>query len=114
MRGVPNTFFKTTRLVIFNLDTNEFRRRELYQCFEQQRLYMFKLSSKGHDLGYSSEIEAVLKLGKLKASDIPSKSTVNDWNIMSLVMAQNQLREELPSQCNLGLLSDETSKSGSK
>ena len=60
-------------------------------------------------------IEAVSKLGGLKASDIPSKSTINDWNlIMRLIMAQTQLAEELPSQSYLGLLSDEPSKSGHK
>ena len=30
-------------------------------------------------------IEAVLKLGGLKASDIPSKSTINYWNLMRLI-----------------------------
>eukprot|EP00057_Strongylocentrotus_purpuratus_P007736 XP_011662210.1 PREDICTED: uncharacterized protein LOC105437383 [Strongylocentrotus purpuratus] len=59
-------------------------------------------------------IESVLKLGGLKASNIPSKSTVTDWNIMRLIIAQNQLAEELPSQSSLGLLSDETSKFGQK
>ena len=49
-----------------------------------------------------------------KASDLPSKSTVNDWNIMRLVMAQQQLSEELPQKENMGLLSGQTSKSGQK
>ena len=59
-------------------------------------------------------INAVLKLGKLQASDVPSNSTINQWNIMRMIMAQKQLVEELPSQSGMGLLSDETSKFGQK
>ena len=33
-------------------------------------------------------IECVLKMAGKKASDLPSKSTVNDWNIMRLLLSQ--------------------------
>ena len=59
-------------------------------------------------------IQTVLKLASLKASDIPSRSTINNWNIMRLILSQKQLAEELPDQSTLGLLSDETSKFGRK
>ena len=62
----------------------------------------------------SAVISAVMKLACRKASDLPSKSTVNDWNVMRLILAQKQIGEILPSQSNLGLLSDETSKFGKK
>ena len=55
-------------------------------------------------------IECVLKMAGKKASDLPSKSTVNDWNIMRLLLSQQQLPEELPNKKNMALLSDETSK----
>ena len=58
-------------------------------------------------------IESVLKLAG-KTTEVPSKSSINDWNIMRLILAQRQLAEEVPQKSNLGLLSDETSKFGRK
>ena len=51
----------------------------------------------------ASVIECVLKLGGKTASDLPTKSTVNDWNIMRLIMSQQQLAEELPQKESMGL-----------
>ena len=59
-------------------------------------------------------INAVMSLAGRKASDMPCKSTVIDWNIMRLIIAQRQIAEEVPSKKHLGLLSDETSKFGRK
>ena len=62
----------------------------------------------------ASVITSVLKLAHVTPSHVPVKSTVIDWNIMRLVLGQQQLAEELPQREYLGLLSDETSKFGNK
>ena len=59
-------------------------------------------------------LESVLKMAGKKASKLPSRSTVNDWNIMRFIMAQQQLSEKLPQKENMALLSEETSKFGEK
>ena len=59
-------------------------------------------------------IRTVAELTGKTINDVPSKATINDWNIMRLTLAQKQLGEELPNKSNLGLLSDETSKFGNK
>ena len=58
-------------------------------------------------------IESVLKMAGKKASDFPSKSTVNDWNIMRLIMARTAIRRTAQKDY-MGLLSDEMSKFGQK
>ena len=62
----------------------------------------------------SRVIEDVLKLAGLVARDLPCISTIQDWNIMRLLVSQQQLGEVLPQEQHLGLLSDETSKFGQK
>ena len=62
----------------------------------------------------SCVIEDVLKLAGLVARDLPCISTIQDWNIMRLLVSQQQLGEVLPQEQHLGLPSDETSKFGQK
>ncbi|XP_060574411.1 uncharacterized protein LOC132732081 [Ruditapes philippinarum] len=59
-------------------------------------------------------IRDVLKLAKMDASHLPSKSTCNNMNIQRLHLAQQQIAEDLPAKMNTCLLSDETSKFGQK
>ena len=59
-------------------------------------------------------IETVLKLVGKAASDLPSKSTIKEWNVMRLCISQKQLGTEMLKTSHLGLLSDETSKFGKK
>ena len=58
----------------------------------------------------SSVIESVLELADRKPSDLPTKSTINEWNIIRLCLSQRQIAEEIPKTKSLGLLSDEISK----
>ena len=70
-----------------------------------------------HNVSYSNSppvINAVLRLGKLQAKELPSKTTIHRWNLQRLLMAQKKLCEELPAQRNMGFLSNETSKYGQK
>ena len=62
----------------------------------------------------SRVIADVLKLAGLVALDLPCISTIQDWNIMRLLVSQKQLGDVLPQEQHLGLLSDETSKFGQK
>ena len=62
----------------------------------------------------SNVIGAVLKLAGNKAEDLPSNSTVTDWNITRLVISQSSLQKNYQQKRLLGLLSEETSKFGEK
>ena len=62
----------------------------------------------------SRVIEDVLKLAGLVARDLLCISTIQDWNIMRLLVSQQQLGEVLPQEQHLGLPSDETSTFGQK
>lgn len=59
-------------------------------------------------------VESVLKLASKKATDLPCKTTINDWNVMRRSISQQQLAEEMPQKTHMALLSDETSKYGQK
>ena len=60
----------------------------------------------------SPVIESVLKLAKMKATRLPSRTTVNSMNVQRLVVSHRQIEEEFAQQPNTCLLSDETSKFG--
>jgi hypothetical protein len=59
-------------------------------------------------------MESVLNFAEVSFDDLPSKSTVNEWHVSRLILAQHQVRELLGPRQNLCLLSDETSKFGIK
>ena len=48
-------------------------------------------------------MESVLKLVGKSATSLPSKSTVNEWNIMRRSIAHQQLAEHVPDASHLGL-----------
>ena len=74
-----------------------------------------KLLDKNVPMGnVGSVMEAVLHMVGKKATDLPAKSTVINWNVMRRSIAQQQLAEEMPQAAHLGLLSNETSKHGKK
>ena len=62
----------------------------------------------------SRVIADVLKVAGLVALDLPCISTIQDWNIMRMLVSQKQLGDVLPQEQHLGLLSDETSTFGQK
>ena len=59
-------------------------------------------------------IKSVLKLAGKETDNLPSKSTINEWNLMRLSISQQQLAEQLPQASHLGLLNYKTSKFGKK
>ncbi|CAG2220930.1 unnamed protein product [Mytilus edulis] len=59
-------------------------------------------------------ITTVLKLVGMRPNKLPSVSTVNNMNVQRLILAQTQLAEELSQKNSTCLLSDETSKYGTK
>ena len=62
----------------------------------------------------SSVISAVLKMAGLHANKLPCRSTVLNMNLQRLYLAQVQLGEVFAGEENTVLLTDETSKFGSK
>ena len=60
-------------------------------------------------------IKAVLEnMTGMSCTSLPSRSTIQGWNITRLALAQRQLAEEFSSKKNTTLCSDETSKYGAK
>ena len=59
-------------------------------------------------------IEAVLKLCGKTASNLPSKATIHNMNVQRLVLSQKQLADQFAQEKDTCLLSDETSKRGTK
>jgi len=62
----------------------------------------------------SNVIECVLKLVNIKANKLPCKSTVLNMNLQRLCLAQKQISECFSQEKNTTLLTDETSKFGTK
>lgn len=61
-----------------------------------------------------SVITCVLNLVKITPNQLPSKSTILDFNLQRLCLAQKQIAEVFSKENNTTLLTDETSKFGSK
>jgi hypothetical protein len=59
-------------------------------------------------------MECVLRFANVEVNDLPKKSTVNEWHICRLILAQNQIAEKIGPDQYICLLSDETSKFGIK
>lgn len=59
-------------------------------------------------------IKAVLKIVGIEPNRIPSKSTVLEMNLQRLCLSQQQLAEVFSKKDNICLMTDETSKFGSK
>lgn len=62
----------------------------------------------------SAVIKAVLKMVNLKANKLPCRTSVLDMNIQRLYLAQAQIVDIFANDQNTVLLTDETSKFGSK
>jgi len=62
----------------------------------------------------SPVIENVLKIVNIKANQLPSKSTVLDLNLQRLVLAQKQISEIFAKDKSTTLMTDETSKFGTR
>lgn len=60
----------------------------------------------------SATVSAVLEFAGLNCERLPRRSTVSNWNVERLALAQMQIAEELPAQADTTLYSDETSKFG--
>ena len=59
-------------------------------------------------------IKAVSKIVGIESNRIPSKSTVLEMNLQRLCLSQQQLAEVFSSKDNICLMTDKTSKFGSK
>ena len=81
---------------------------ELQQCVYKLLNYNVSFSN------VSPVISSVLELIHCKANTLPSKSTINNMNVQKLALAQSQIAEELATENNMCLLSDETNKFGTK
>jgi hypothetical protein len=59
-------------------------------------------------------MQTVLNFAGVECVELPRKSTINEWHVTRLILAQKQVAEALGIEQNLCLLSDETSKFGLK
>lgn len=62
----------------------------------------------------SPVIVTVLKMVNIKANQLSSKSTVLDLNLQRLVLAQKQISEDFAKDISTTLMTDETSKCGTR
>jgi len=96
-----------TNVVTFDEESQRYT-SDLQQC-------VYELLNHNVSFGnISPVIESVLSLAKRKPNKLPSKSTINNMNIQRLALSQKHIADQLTSETNLCLLSDETNKFGTK
>ena len=108
LENVINDIDKSNR--ILNVYDEKSRRysTELKTCIYELLQYNVSASK------IPSVITCVLNLIKITPNQLPSKSTILDFNLQRLCLAQKQIAEVFSKEKNTTLLTDETSKFGNK